>query len=223
MKYLAAAVLLASSAFASPPLTMMHVVFRSIYPGVSQDEFVSLPKTFYLAGDKYLRLEEPDDRQRNLKVVMIANEPDAWDIDLVSKTGAHSVDTEVPPVVHTMLVAELTGEWSKLEVGKEPAFFQAHDQKPAADREVLNHACKGVEVAFDGRRALLYTDVATGKVAALESYFHDKLEWTCVYLAYDTNVPFDAALFAPPKGVKITEAGGSDMRVLETPAPRGRR
>jgi hypothetical protein len=56
------------------------------------ESFAAKPKTFYLAGEKYGRVEEQLDSEHGLHVLFITNEPDSWIVNLVNKTAQHIVD-----------------------------------------------------------------------------------------------------------------------------------
>src|SRR5262245_10654807 len=78
------------------PDKMIKVVFRDETPGLDSSSFAARPKTLYRLGTRYGRLEEVLDSENHRKGLMIANEPDMWMIDLVTKTGQHMVDGGEP-------------------------------------------------------------------------------------------------------------------------------
>ena len=73
--------LAAQAAFAGspmPPLT--RIVHRYIWPGGSAEAFAAKPKTLYIGGDKYARVEEEPDPE-----VKIRKLPEKKDIYFIQK------------------------------------------------------------------------------------------------------------------------------------------
>src|SRR6266404_5316678 len=83
------------ASFADEP-SMTKIVVRASGPKIPAESYMARPKTFYLAGDKYARIEQELDRERGVRPLMIANEPDNWIVNLVTKTAQHIVDHEPP-------------------------------------------------------------------------------------------------------------------------------
>jgi hypothetical protein len=82
-----AAILLCSTADAAEP-RMTKIVTRAISPDIKPGSFAAKPKTMYLAGKKYARVEEDVDIENKIHGLIIANEPDSWIINLVDKPDA---------------------------------------------------------------------------------------------------------------------------------------
>src|SRR5262245_48774168 len=82
------------------PEKMIRVVFRDATPGLDSNSFSAKPKTLYRLGTRYGRLEEALDSENHIQGLMIANEPDLWMINLVTKSGQHIMDTGEPYYFH---------------------------------------------------------------------------------------------------------------------------
>src|SRR5271154_3426713 len=72
--------------------TMTKMVVRTSAPDVPPDSFAAKPKTIWRVGRKYGRIEEVPDPILGIHGLLICNEPDAWMINLVDKSGKHIVD-----------------------------------------------------------------------------------------------------------------------------------
>ncbi len=72
-------------------MTKMEVILGS--PGVQPGSFASKPKVMYRAGNRYCRIEEAPDPDNGLHGLLIVSEPDAWVVNLVTKTARHVKDT----------------------------------------------------------------------------------------------------------------------------------
>ena len=85
--------LLASLALAQDaPKTMSKITVQLDGSELSQNDFARKPKTIYRAGSTYCRVEEAADQEHNIHALLIVSEPDAWMVNLATKTARHSVD-----------------------------------------------------------------------------------------------------------------------------------
>jgi hypothetical protein len=86
-------VALAHPSFAQqPPKVMTKVEVFLEGPDVPAGSFATKPKVMYRAGTRYCRIEEALDAENGIHGLAITNEPDAWMVNLVTKSGKHMVD-----------------------------------------------------------------------------------------------------------------------------------
>src|SRR5438045_7621317 len=78
-----AGLLLCNSAFAEPTKPkVIKIVSRFISSEIPPNSFAAKPKTIYIAGDSYSRVEEEPDREHGIHGLIIVSEPDSWMINL---------------------------------------------------------------------------------------------------------------------------------------------
>ena len=87
------ACLLTTSLFAQQtPKIMTKMVVQLQSPDVPADSFAAKPKTMIRAGTQFCRTEEEPDPEHRIHGLVIINEPDAWLVNLESKSAQHMVD-----------------------------------------------------------------------------------------------------------------------------------
>ena len=93
MKKLGFTLLLALLALAQDtPKTMNRITVQLDGSEVPQNNLARKPKTIYRAGSTYCRVEEAPDPEHNIRGLLIVNEPNAWMVNLATKTAQHTVD-----------------------------------------------------------------------------------------------------------------------------------
>jgi hypothetical protein len=84
------ALLLSRAAFGEPATsTVTKIVSCFISPKILPDSFAAKPKTIYIGGDRYSRVEEQLDAAHGIHGLIIVSEPDSWMINLVDNTARH--------------------------------------------------------------------------------------------------------------------------------------
>lgn len=71
---------------------MTKVVVRLESSDVPKGSFAAQPKTMYRAGTRYCRIEELPDTEHGIHGLVVINEPDAWMINLLTKTAQYEAD-----------------------------------------------------------------------------------------------------------------------------------
>ncbi len=196
---------------------MTKIVSRMIGPQIPPGSFAAKPKTLYLAGEKYARVEEQPDSEHGIHGLMITNEPDSWIINLADKTGRHIVDPGPTFVVHSPIfwIPKSKGqpdpdkEFKDLEFGKEVQFFHDHGARELETREVDGKNCKATSLKSGSQEVTLLLDSSTGKPYQIDIMKDGKLDFSVRYLSHETNLPFQRSLFEPPDGVRMTEASAT--------------
>ena len=188
-----------------PPLT--KIVHRYIWPDGSPDAFAAKPKTLYIGGDKYARVEEEPDPERHIHGLTICSEPDIWMINLEGRRGQHIVDPGPTYVTHHIIIGrDAPGELRALEFGKELAFFLQHHAARLEPRVIDGVRCDASEFTQDSYRVILCLRPDTHRPFQLDVIKDGKAEFSVRYLSYDPEFPFSSALFKPPADITMTEA-----------------
>ncbi|HET6969543.1 MAG TPA: hypothetical protein VFH92_00335 [Phenylobacterium sp.] len=205
------------------PAKLVRLVVRNISPGLAAGDPRAQPRVMYRRGATYLRSEEQPDANRNgAKAVVIVAEPDAWAIDLSTRTGRHSIDRGPDFAVHAPilpLVQDLPPVFKGLEFGCEASFVAAN--APQAQRTVpwgetlaaLHSVTVGdqtVALLMDSRRAepLMVSYLRQGKAI-----------WVVRYDEFRADLPDRPDLFMPPKSVVIEEAPAPGAAQPPQPTP----
>ena len=203
--------LAAVAAFAGSPMPpVIKIVHRYIWPQMPAEAFAGKPKTLYIGGDKYARVEEEPDPERHIHGLTICNEPDIWMINLLGHHGQHLVDPGPTFATHHLILGrEAVGELRGLEFGREVDFFQRHQavRQPAVLIEGLS--CEALAVTQGNYRIVLCLKPDTHLPFQLDVFKAGAPQFSIRYLTYDTDVPFTAALFKPPGDIVINETGAS--------------
>jgi hypothetical protein len=197
---------------------MTKIIYRDISTNLLLSSFAVQPKVLYRMGEKYDRSEEAPDPVLGIHGLIIINEPDAWMINLMNKTGTHMVDGGPTYVVHDYIVsapdpnqsqaefqAFKTSSISGFEFGKEMEFLKKHKAKKSGALSIGGVLCDRYELTIDGYSIELFAISGTeipyqlkvSKEQAQISYLR--------YDAYRTDLQPDLSLFKPPSGIEISE------------------
>lgn len=182
------------------PLKVLRIVTSFESAKVPEGSFARKPKTIYRLGEKYGRMEEELDEERNIRGLIVVSEPDVWIVNLADHTGRHVVDTEQTVVFHAPIVDKADSKlWTQFEFGCEAEFMKA----VGAEAEKLpdggtryTHSAEGVTAAL--------TTKADGKPAKVEIQTKDE-PYTLRYLAFETVDSPPASLFTKPQGIRFSE------------------
>lgn len=205
--------LMAGSLLAQPPpkkMTRMVVQLEST--DVPAGSFATKPKTMLRAGAKYCRIEEEPDPAHGIHGLTIIDEPDAWMVNLESKTAKHLVDPGPAyscrlPILASRL-AELPEEQAKqmggLEFGDELDFFRSKGAALKPGPVLQTKQTVTFILRFGDSSVALFAYGTPERPLAVVWTRGDKhdIYW---YSDYE-EVDFNAALFAKPVGVKIEGA-----------------
>jgi hypothetical protein len=197
--------------------TMTKIVYRDISTNILSNSFAAQPTALYRMGEKYNRSEEAPDPVLGIHGLIIMNEPDAWMINLMDKTGTHMVDGGPTYVVHDCIVsppnksqaefqAFTTSSISGFEFGKEMEFLKKHKAKKSGPLSIGGVSCDRYELTIDGYLIDLFAKNGTETPYQLKV---SKEQTQISYLRYDTyrtDLQPDLSLFKPPAGIKISEA-----------------
>ncbi len=198
-------------AFADDPKTMLKFVYHDTNPAFEPGSFAALTKTVYLWGAEKGRIEEQEDPQMHLKGLVVVCGKDLWMINLVNKTGNHSVD---PSPTHNFYMtiwanqAHHSTELTNFSMGHELAYMKDHHVQPIHvsggasqdDTDVYKTTIEGLKITF--------TVAAKTQIPqSVEVADGDKVLTHVIYDSYE-ELPVDPSLFAPPADVTIKERSG---------------
>ena len=192
------------------PRGTFRIVTADMSPGVDQNSFAAKPKIAYRSGRLLARLEEQPDVAAGLHLLFVINAPDSWQINLIDKTGIHSVDHAESKDVHMPVFDSdpklgIPSELTALEFGCEQEFFADHDTtllpNKSGSRELTMH-----RVTQGDWRITMLTEVGSDLPRAMMIAKSGKVVQMIRYLSYGHRDDFDAALFAKPSGIDYHEA-----------------
>lgn len=194
------------------PARMTKIVTKRL--GAPTGSFAAQPLVTYRAGTRYCRTEEALDRVEGIHGLSIVDEPNIWMINLVDHTGRHIVDPGPTFDVHAPILAAVRkkGEpnpekaFEGLEFGNELQFFRAQHARKASSREIDGRSYPALSLTRGPITVTLTFDPATDKPVEVDATNDGKGELAIRYLAYETDLPFQKALFAPPGDILMTEA-----------------
>ena len=194
-----------SAAEPAPPMT--RIEYRGISPKTPADSFGAKPKILYIAGTTYSRTEEQPDPAEGIHGLIVIAEPDVWMVNLIPRTAQHIVDPGPTFITHhNILDRNAPKDFSTLEFGKEIEFFQSHHATPLEAQSLDGQRCDVSEFKHASYRIVLFVRADSHKPFHLDVFRDEKAFFSIRYLSYQTELPFDPALFKPPAGVTITEA-----------------
>ena len=198
---------------AEPKPPMTRIEYRGISPKTPADSFGAKPKILYIAGTTYSRTEEQPDPPEGIHGLIVIAEPDIWMVNLIPRTAQHIVDPGPTfNTHHNILDREAPKEFSPFEFGKEAEFFRSHHATPLTAQTLDGQRCEVSELRHESYRIVLFVRTDTHKPFYLDVFRDDMPFFSIRYLSYQTNLPFDPALFKAPAGVTITEAKQSNIK-----------
>lgn len=195
-KLILAILMVAIAAAPAPhPATMIKIASRWLSSAAK-------PTTLWRAGTRYARMAESPDPYGNRRLIVV-HEPDAWMIDLGTKSGAHIVDPGPSFVVHDVIfTGDGDGALGKLEYGNELAFFTSHRARRSAGELIDGRPSIKFRLDIGPSRLTLWTNAKTSNPIRLSRERDGRVD-TLQYTTYETNLPFDASLFQPPAGITM--------------------
>jgi hypothetical protein len=190
----------------SHPL-MTRLTVRYHTPDLSEDARGARPKTLYLAGDRYARIEQPADSTTDSMNLIIVNEPNIWLIDVRNKTGNHSTNPGPDFSVHNPILGpDCPEELFDFEFGHEVDFLKQSGAKSLGSKQIGERECETKQFAAMNYLVNISVDAKKNVPIELKAFKDGKMQFTVEYLSYETDLPFDSSLFDPPKDVHLSEA-----------------
>jgi hypothetical protein len=213
MKKVCFTLLLASLALAQDaPKTMNRITVQLDGPEVPQNSFARKPKTIYRAGSTFCRVEEAPDPEHNIRGLLIVNEPNAWMVNLATKTAQHIVDSGPTFNCHlpifTVPVPNTSDAVDYAKVGLEFGYELEYFKKMGAVRQdpgpvLQKQQTVAYSLDMGGTKFALFT-YGPNEFPMLVAHTVGSKGEMFWYSGYG-QVPFDPKLFAKPEGVTIAE------------------
>jgi hypothetical protein len=192
------------------PITMTKIEVHREGPEIMMGSFLAQPKIMYRAGTKYCRVEEAQDSQNKIHGLLIADEPDAWMINLYDKSARHVVDPGPTFNCKLPIFAPVDSKdegailYQSFQFGNELAFFKQMGAAGQPGPEEGGKKTTQYTVEIGDTRFVMFTvDAPNERPLAVARSVSGKGE-LFVYTAYE-EVPFDPKLFAKPEGLRISE------------------
>ncbi|HSM92343.1 MAG TPA: hypothetical protein VLT47_05595 [Anaeromyxobacteraceae bacterium] len=192
---------------APPASRMVRLVTRDVSPGVQRDSFGAKPTTLYRLGEKYGRLEEEADPAAGIHGLIVVAEPRAWKVNLADMTGQSFTDPG-PSFVFRAPIIPTPPKGPPppmLELGMEYEFMRAHGAKPKTvvvggkPQEALVAQVEGYVITLAGDRA-------SERPSRVKVEQKGKTLVELEYLEYAKDLAPRMELFAPPAGVRFSDA-----------------
>ena len=186
------------------PQKMVRVVYRDISPGVDASSPAGQPETLYRLGTKYARVEGAIDPRQGTQPVMVANEPDIWMINLLTKHGRHFTDTDAASGFKAPVVGDpdVPPSIAAMEFGCEMAFMKGVPTKKA---DLDGQRVSQFEKRVDRYRVVLSVMQKSLTPVSLFLYEADKLVFALRYVEYDNALTPKMELFQRPPGITFEE------------------
>jgi hypothetical protein len=190
-------------------MTKMVVQLQS--PDVPAESFAAKPKTMFRVGTQFCRIEEEPDAEHGIYGVVIIAEPDAWLVNLATKTAKHMVDPGPTfncrmPIFTGLpdLPDDETKSLAGLEFGEELDFFKSKGAAPQQGMVLQTKQTVLYKLQFGDSTVALFTFGTPERPLAVAWNRGEKHEiyWYSGYGQMD----FDAKLFAKPEHVAIEDA-----------------
>lgn len=196
---------------APAPRNMLKMQVRLQSPNIAPGSFLLLPKTIYRAGTRYCRVEEAEDTVNGIHDLIITNEPDAWLINLVTKTSQHVVDPgptfncRLPIFVGIDPKDDAANLLHDLEFGTELQFFKQAGVEPHKGIVMDGKQTMQYQIQVGQTKIALFTYDASGVRPLAIGLVSPIRQEVYFYTSYG-QLPFDLALFTLPDGLSIKES-----------------
>lgn len=191
---------------ADTPPGQKKIVFVLKGPDLPITAIGALPKTMYLAGEYYARIEQPAELTSGKQNLLIVRGRDVWVIDILKKTGTHSINSSPDFTVHNPILGPNgPSELFEFEYGREVAFFEKTLTKQLGPEKIEGVECLGREVTAGNYRVVLYTN-RTKSPVKVQVFRNANMILEIKYLSYEEGLPFDRTLFQPPEGIDLVES-----------------
>ena len=168
-------------------------------PDVPAGSFATKPRVMYRAGSRYCRVEEALDAENGVHGLLITNEPDAWMVNLVTKSATHMVD---PGPTFNCRLPIFPAIDKDLEFGLELEYFKAKGATPQKGPVLQNKSTTLYKIQMGlGTLGMFTYGTPERPMAVVGSMGKGEIFWFTGW----GDLSFDASLFAKPEGVKIEE------------------
>jgi hypothetical protein len=190
-----------------PEVTKLVIRF-TVAADLPANTSATKPKTLYMAGTRYARIEQETDPSSHVANLIIVNERDIWAIDSADKTGSHSTNPGPDFTIHNpILGTDGPEELFGLEFGREVEFLKQVRAKSLEPKEIRGRKCETRQFEAQPYRIVLYLDSEKNSPVELKAFKDGEMKFTIEYLTFEKGLPFEATLFEPPGDIALSEAG----------------
>lgn len=194
------------AAAADPASTATKIEFVLVAPALRGDSLGARAKVLYLAGNNYARIEQPTDVFSKRKNLIIVNNRDVWTVDARTRTGKHQLNHDTDSTVHNPILGpDSPIALRNLEYGHETEFVDYSKAISLGRKRIGTAECNLYETKSGDYRIRFYIHAKTRCPVLLEVFKAEDTILHINYLSYETGLPFDAAMFVPPKGITFVE------------------
>jgi hypothetical protein len=191
------------------PSNMTKIVVRLLAPTLQKNAFSALPKTIYLAGPQFIRIEDPPDSRQGIQKLTVISGGDAYSVNLLDKKGTHASNAGGDNPVRLPIVLPFDpnhqfGTLDELEFGDELEFFKSAGARRSAGPIINARPTDAYTLSAENVTATLVVRSGTQTPVTLSWQQKSEAKWTYEYIKFDT-VPFNPALFTKPSGIRYTE------------------
>jgi hypothetical protein len=180
------------------------IVIRYTAPDLTANSSGSRPKTMYLAGDRYARIDEVGDAEGNNTIIV--NEPDIWLFDSQSKLGRHTRNSGPDLTVHNPILGpDGPGDLFDFEFGHEIAFLDRVKAKSVGSEKIGSVNCVTRELKAQNYVVIVDIDQSRNSPVEIKTFRDGKLTFKISYLSYETGMVFEPSLFEPPKAISFVD------------------
>lgn len=160
-----------------------------------------------MAGSRFARIEQGSNVDGSITNLIIANERDIWIIDAIQKTGKHSINPGPDFSIHNPILGpDSPDELFDFEFGREVEFLKQVGAKVMVPNEIAGRRCETWRFEAANYLVVVYVDAIKKSPIEMKAFKDGTLKFTVNYLSYESGLPFEAALFKPPKNVAVTES-----------------
>jgi hypothetical protein len=187
--------------------SMVYIEYRFIAVNIKPGSFEASVRKLWRYRDRYARLEEAPNPQTGIHGLLIANAPNSYLINRSTKVARHVVDPGPTSnvVVIPVFPSERDGKLKGLQMGREPAFFQANGAVALPDEPIDIAMCSVLRARVEDSEIKLFLD-RDSKQPRQVSIRNPRSEYAVRYVRYLTDLPVDLSLFSVPKDVQVTRA-----------------
>jgi hypothetical protein len=186
------------------PEKLVRIVYRDRTPGLREYQFESQPVTVVRMGSEYGRIEEVAAPELGRHSVWISNEPDHWEVNLLTGIGSYKMNRTTDPWFRAPVFDEdeVPASMAELEFGCEREFMLQHATEPPKraklkEFDILNYEFR------DGAYLLRFAIIERIEMPfGLGLYKDGELLRFLRYDLYQDGLPADTRPFWPPPNIQ---------------------
>lgn len=185
---------------------MTKVIIVDNSPNIPKGSFEKVPKTTYLVGSKFARVEEAYDPSMNLHALLIISEPDIWMVNLANKTGKHTIDPGPDFNIHIPVLSGSDKEnlFGDFEIGHELDFFRKIKGFRTYSKTMGGEKFDSYSVERKNLMVVVYTRQHSDIPIFVFLFKGNNVISIIRYLEYKKGLPIDPKLFRAPSNIHFS-------------------